>query len=99
MRLREWVRRGRITTPPRALPLVLLGFLAIAVAWAVIAALAGMILLVEALLGDEEDLSALRVAASTVVQTLIAVAGCWLLRRFTAEWVHRQPPEPPRVDR
>ena len=97
MRLREWVRRGRVTTPPPVLPLVLLGFLAIAVTYAVIEVLAGLVLLVETLVGDDEDLSPLGVALGTALQTVIAVAGCWLLRRFTAEWVRRQPPAPPRA--
>jgi hypothetical protein len=29
MRLREWVRRGRITTPPEVIPLVATGLVAI----------------------------------------------------------------------
>jgi uncharacterized membrane protein YjdF len=59
MRLREWVRRGRVTTPPPVLPLVLLGFLAIAATYAVIEALAGMVLFVETIVGDDEDLDPL----------------------------------------
>ncbi len=95
MGLREWVRRGRITTPPPVLPLVLLGFLAIAVTYAVIEVLAGVILFVETIVGDDEDLSPLGVALGTALQTVIAVVGCWLLRRLTAEWARRQPPDPP----
>jgi predicted lysophospholipase L1 biosynthesis ABC-type transport system permease subunit len=78
---------------------VLLGSLATAVAWAVFAAITGFVLLVEVLVDEREDVRALRVAVGAAVQTLIAVAGRWLLRRFTAEWVRRQPPDPPRVDR
>jgi hypothetical protein len=96
MRLREWVRRGRATTPPPVLPLVLLGVLAIAVTYAVIEVLAGVVLFVETLVGDDEDVSALGVALGAALQAVIAVAGCWLLRRFTAEWARRQPPDPPR---
>lgn len=43
MRLRERVRRRRVTPPPPALPPVGLGVLAIVVSWAVVGALAGWV--------------------------------------------------------
>ncbi len=99
MRLREWVRARRITTPSPVLPLVGLGLLAIAVSWAVFGALAGIVLLVEVIVDDPsgaEDSGPVRVALGALLQVGIAVLGCFVLRRLVAGWVRRQPPDPPR---
>jgi hypothetical protein len=101
MRLREWVRRSRITTPPRGrqlVLLVLLGLLATYMAWAVFEALWAIVAVVEVLVtGPDEDVSIPAAAAGAALAILVAVVGSYALRRLTAEWVRRQPPDPPRA--
>jgi hypothetical protein len=88
MRLREWVRRGRITTPPRGrqlVLLVLLGLLGSYVAWAVFEALWAIAAVIEVLVtGPDEDVSipAAAAAAAAALAILVAVIGSYALRRL-----------------
>jgi hypothetical protein len=97
MRLREWVRRRRITTPPEAIPLVAMGFVAIALCLAAFDGFGALIVLIVALItGDlsDEYIS----GAVAMVLDLIVFAVAWaLLGRLVTTWVGRQPPEPPRA--
>jgi ammonia channel protein AmtB len=98
MGLRRWVRARRITTPPEVVPLIVIGVVAIWVAWAVFDALNGILGAVEVIVGvAEEDVSLLASIAGAVLATLAAVLGSYLLRRLVAGWVRRQPPDPPRA--
>jgi len=96
MRLREWARRGRVTTPPEVIPLVAMGFLAIVLSLAAFDGFGALIVLLVALItGDLSDEAV--PGAVAMLLDLIVFAGAWvLLRRLVVGWFARQPPEPPR---
>jgi hypothetical protein len=98
MRLREWVRRGRITTPPEVIPLVVVGIVAMLVAHLALSVIGAVVAIVYALftepeiLWDEEVLPAYAVLAAAGG---LLVGGWRLVRRLVAGWFRRQPPDPP----
>jgi hypothetical protein len=47
--------------------------------------------------GPDEDVSIPAAAGGAALAILVAVVGSYALRRLTAAWVRRQPPDPPRA--
>ena len=95
-----WFRpRPRVTTPPEAIPLVVLGMVATIVAWLAIDLAGALYGLAAVLAPGGESLPRApwllaAGAAGLVLNAVLLVLGWKLVRRLTAGWVRRQPPDP-----
>jgi hypothetical protein len=100
MRLREWVRRGRVTTtPPEAIPLVVIGPVASLVAQLAIGFFGSLVLAIGELFVEPSYFwhpRILLLVPSQILLGVLMVLGWRFVRRLVAGWFRRQPPEPPR---
>ena len=88
-------KRPTDTTPPRVLPLLPIAFVAILVASSVVGLAGAAIFLVGIQDIDAgDDITRSDAALEVVVELVVLVALCFLLRWLVKRWVVRHPPRP-----